>query len=156
MTRWEEYDDADLVRLAAKGCLKSKDLSRLTGKNMPPKTVSLGIKNKYGAEVSMLCRHKFDSKREGQEYLRLISMQQSGEIKAIELQPKFVLQESFEHAGIKYKEICYIADFKVTDKDNHIYYIDVKSEATEKNAVYRIKRKLLLNKFPELDFREII
>ena len=156
MTRWGDYDDADLARLAAKGIIKQKDLARLTGKEAPPKTVSLGNTNKYNAEVSMICRHKFDSKKEGQEYMRLLSKQQSGEIKAIELQPRFVLQESFEHAGIKYKEIVYVADFKVTDWDDHICYIDVKSKVTEKNAVYRLKRKLLLFKFPDIDFKEIL
>lgn len=156
MTRWGDYDDADLARLAAKGIIKQKDLARLTGKEAPPKTVSLGNNNKYNNEVSMLCRHKFDSKREGQEYLRLLSKQQSGEIQAIELQPRFVLQESFEHAGMKYRELAYIADFKITDREGHIYYVDVKSAATEKDAVYRIKRKLLLYKFPDIDFREIL
>ena len=159
MTRWGDYDDADLARLAAKGIIKQKDLARLTGKEIPPPktvSVSLGNTNKYNAEVSMICRHKFDSKKEGQAYLRLLSKQQSGEIKTIELQPRFVLQENFERAGIKHKEIVYVADFKVTDWDDHICYIDVKSKVTEKNAVYRLKRKLLLFKFPDIDFREIL
>ena len=68
MTRWGDYDDDDLARLAAKGRIKPKDLVRITGKNVPIKTIALGKTNKYNAEVSMLCKHKFDSKREGQEH----------------------------------------------------------------------------------------
>ena len=33
---------------------------------------------------------------------------------------------------------------------------DVKSEITKKDKTYRLKIKLLLNKYPNIDFREVI
>ena len=42
------------------------------------------------------------------------------------------------------KLICaYNLDFKITHTDGTIEYIDVKSEATRKNPVYRIKNKMM-------------
>lgn len=74
-----------------------------------------------------------------------------GAVKSIELQPEFVLQPAYEIAGKKIRPIIYRADFKVTEADGHIYYVDTKGMRTQ---VYLLKKKMLLYKYPDIDFRE--
>ena len=45
-----------------------------------------------------------------------------------------------------------MADFVVTYSDGHVEVIDVKGVRTD---VYKLKRKMLLFKYPDLIFREV-
>jgi hypothetical protein len=79
----------------------------------------------------------FDSKKEASYFVQLQWRQKSGEIKEILLQEKFKVE-------INGKHICYyIADFVVLYPDGRKEVIDVKSEITRKNPVYRLKKKLV-------------
>lgn len=59
----------------------------------------------------------------------------------------------------KYKnEITYYkADFKYFDNEKGKYIVeDVKSPITAKDKVYRLKIKMLLTKYPDIEFVEVI
>jgi hypothetical protein len=79
----------------------------------------------------------FDSKKEASYFVQLQWRQKAGEIKEILLQEKFKVE-------INGKHICYyLADFVVLYPDGRKEVIDVKSEITRKNPVYRLKKKLV-------------
>lgn len=76
-----------------------------------------------------------------------------GEIKDLELQPRFELQPSFKKNNKTYRKTEYIADFKYFDtKSNKLVVEDVKGIETE---VFKIKRKLFEYKYPELELKII-
>lgn len=104
---------------------------------------------------------RFDSKKEAQRYYELKLLEKAKEIEDLECQPSFVvveMKESTKYNGRKLSNIKYIADFIYKDiKTNKIIVEDVKSEYTRKDAVYRIKMKLFINKYGnEYEFREVI
>ena len=53
----------------------------------------------------------FDSIAESKRYKELALLQRAGEIQNLELQPRFLLQESFKKNGKTYRKIEYRADF---------------------------------------------
>ena len=75
----------------------------------------------------------------------------AGEIVDIRCQVPFELQPKFSHAGKTIRAIKYIADFVVTYADGKQKVIDVKGFRTKD---YTIKMKMLLYKYPYLDFEE--
>lgn len=92
---------------------------------------------------------KFDSKMEKDYYIYLLENKDKLEIKDIELQPKFILQEKFKYNNKTIRSITYKADFKVIYKDR-IEVVDVKGVQTD---VFKIKKKLLLNKYKDINFK---
>jgi len=113
-------------------------------------------KSKYNNKKTIVDDITFDSQDEANYYLTLKLLQRAGAIKSFELQPKFVLQPKFKREGKTIRAISYKADFRVREVSDHEYIVDVKSAATKKDAVYCIKKKLLLCKYPGIDFREIL
>ena len=89
----------------------------------------------------------FDSMAEMNRYLELKMLAKSGVISGLELQPKFLLIPKTEKGG---KAVYYKADFKYT-KDGKTVYEDVKGVQTE---VYKLKKKLLFYKYPDICFFE--
>lgn len=88
---------------------------------------------------------KFDSAKECNYYVKFRLMEQAGIIKDLELQKKFVLQNSFKLNGKLRREISYYADFcYVTVKDNKLHVIDVKGFKTD---IYKLKKKLFEYKY---------
>ena len=106
---------------------------------------------KYGNKITEVDGIAFGSTKEADYYSNLKWLQRTGAVKSIELQPEFVLQPAYEIAGKKIRPIIYRADFKVTEADGHIYYVDTKGMRTQ---VYLLKKKMLLYKYPDIDFRE--
>lgn len=98
----------------------------------------------------------FDSVAEASRYNELRMIEKSGSISELELQPEFELQPGFRRHGRKERAITYRADFRYRDIDcdgtSRIVVEDVKGHRT---AVYRLKRKMLLYRYPEIDFREV-
>lgn len=95
---------------------------------------------------------KFDSRKEANRYTELKLLERVGSIKHLELQPKFLLQESFKHKGKTIRALYYVADFKYFDKKKFKMVVeDVKGMKTD---VYKIKKKLFLFKYPEFHFIE--
>lgn len=97
--------------------------------------------SKYNARKTIVDGIKFDSKKEAGRYKELKLLEKAGEIKNLQLQPKFTLQESFKHQGKIERKITYIADFMYEEKNGEIVVEDTKGYRTD---VYKIKRKMFL------------
>lgn len=100
---------------------------------------------------------KFDSIKEKNRYLELRNREKMGFIAKIELQPKFILQEKYrDKDGKAVREIAYFADFTYYDKARGIDIVeDVKASATFQDPVYKLKKKILLFKYRNINFFEI-
>jgi len=112
-------------------------------------------KNKYNARKTMVCGRTFDSKREAEIYLDLLSRKQHGEIVRIDFQPSYTLLAGFkDNTGKNQKPITYTADFFVTYADGHSEVIEVKGLRTRD---YLLRKKLFLHMMRETDiiFREV-
>lgn len=105
--------------------------------------------SKYNNKKIQIDMYVFDSIAESKRYKELKLLEQAGHIANLELQPKFLLQESFKKNGKTHRKIEYIADFKYTFEDKTIIE-DVKGMETE---VFKIKRKLFEYKYPELELK---
>ena len=111
--------------------------------------------NKYNARKTVMCGHTFDSRREAEIYLDLLSRKQAGEIVLIRLQPSYTLLEGFrDNQGNKQRPITYTADFFVTYADGHSEVIEVKGMKTRD---YLLRKKLFLYAMRKKDiiFREV-
>ena len=111
--------------------------------------------NKYNARKTMVCGHTFDSRREAEIYLDLLSRKQHGEIIRIGLQPSYTLLAGFkDNTGKNQKPITYTADFFVTYADGHSEVIEVKGVRTRD---YLLRKKLFLHMMRDTDvvFREV-
>lgn len=93
---------------------------------------------KYRAVKTTLDGITFDSKREAARYAELKMMQAQGVIDRLELQPVYQIT-------INGRKVCkVIPDFRYfcNARQRHVVE-DVKSPATEKNATFRLKKRLL-------------
>lgn len=100
---------------------------------------------------------KFDSKKERDRYIQLKQLHSLGQIESLELQPKFLLLDTVHYKDKTYPKTYYKADFKYFDNQKGKYIIeDVKSPITAKDKVYRLKIKMLLTKYPDIEFVEVI
>lgn len=96
---------------------------------------------------------RFDSKKEAKRYQELLLLLKNQSIRDLKLQPKFLLQEGFTYNGKRERAIYYIADFQYIDvASNRLVVEDVKGWRTD---VYKLKRKLFLFIYHDIDFREI-
>ena len=108
-------------------------------------------RNKYGNQKTQLDGYTFDSRREARRYAELILLQKAGEISNLEMQKPFVIQESFfDSNGKRQTAIKYISDFYYITKEGKEVIEDVKSPATRKNPVYRMKKKMMAYKGYEI------
>lgn len=108
--------------------------------------------NKYKNVKVEIDGIKFDSKFEAEFYFgELQWLQAAGEITKIERQKVYLLQPAFKYQGKTIRAIHYVADFVVTYKDGRVEVIDTKGVQTKE---YLLKKKLLLYKYPKINFRE--
>ena len=107
--------------------------------------------NKYRNKKTIVDDYIFDSIQESRRYKELKLLLKAGQIQDLELQPHFLLQESFKKNGKKYRKIEYIADFKYIENGKTIVE-DVKGLQTD---VFKIKHKLFEKKYPDLELRII-
>jgi len=89
----------------------------------------------------------FASKAEMERYAELKMLEKAGKISELELQPKFLLIPKIKKGD---RATYYIADFAYTKEGERIVE-DVKGFKT---AVYKLKIKLLLWKYPNIHFLE--
>lgn len=92
--------------------------------------------SKYRNKKTQVGIYKFDSIKESKRYLELLWLEKAGEIRDIEVHPKFPIEVNGEkictyHADFAYK----IGSCRVVE--------DIKSEPT-KTPTYRLKKKLML------------
>lgn len=116
------------------------------------------MRPKYGNKVLNVDGQKYDSKKEYYYWLFLQDRQKKGEITNLRRQVAFeiipeVTEEYVKHFVRKPDEVRtkvvqpavhYMADFVYTDtKTGQEEVVDVKSEATRKNNVYILKKKMM-------------
>lgn len=107
--------------------------------------------NKYKNKKVQIDMYVFDSIAESRRYKELALLEKAGEIENLQLQPKFLLQDSFKKNGKTYRKIEYIADFMYEEKGKVIVE-DVKGMETKE---FKIKRKLFEYKYPDLELKLI-
>lgn len=126
-----------------------------------PLTTLRQKRSKYGATKTTVDGISFDSKREAHRYQELKLMQLSGQIRDLRWQPRYVLfalvleaaDITDANAGTisqRRQVVCeYIADFDYLAAQDVLGRVawstvveDVKSPATRRKEVYRLKRKL--------------
>lgn len=107
--------------------------------------------SKYRNKKVQIDMYVFDSIAESKRYKELILLQRAGKISELQLQPKFLLQESFRKNGKTYRKIEYIADFQY-EENGKIIVEDVKGKETE---VFKLKRKLFEKKYLALELKII-
>lgn len=107
--------------------------------------------NKYRNKKVQIDRYVFDSIKEGQRYRELAILERAGKISKLELQPRFLLQESFRKNGKTYRKIEYVADFQYIENGKTIVE-DVKGMQTD---VFKLKHKLFEKKYPNLELKII-
>ena len=107
--------------------------------------------NKYRNKKVIVDEKEFDSKREGNRYKELKLLERAGEIKDLELQPRFLLQDSFKKNGRTFRKIEYVADFKYIENGKAIVE-DVKGIQTD---VFKLKHKIFERVYPDLELRII-
>ena len=107
--------------------------------------------SKYKNKKTQVDMYVFDSIAESKRYKELALLEKAGKITELELQPRFLLQESFKKNGKTYRKIEYIADFQYME-NGQLIVEDVKGKETE---VFKLKRKLFEKKYPELELKLI-
>lgn len=132
----------------------------------------MGNSGRYNHKTVYQDGYKFDSKLERDFYLELLDRKAKGLIKGFKMQVKYPLQPRFiildgqaitddnpDFDKIRRKNklsinssIDYIADFVVENAENKIIVYDTKGKAT---TDFRIKMKMLLFKYPDIDFKVI-
>lgn len=92
----------------------------------------------------------YDSAKESYRAGKLKLLERAGEITDLQEQVTFILQDKFKRDGKAERAITYIADF-VYIQDGKKIVEDVKGFKTD---VYKIKRKMLLFRYPDIVFLE--
>ena len=98
---------------------------------------------------STICNqgHKHASKKEANRCDELTLLERAGVIMALKQQEKFSLQKGFKYRGKTIRPITYRADFSYWDKEKGYFVVeDVKGFKTQ---VYRLKKKMFLNKLKD-------
>lgn len=111
--------------------------------------------NKYHNKKVYAYGRNWDSKKELARYEELRLLEKANVISDLEIQPKFLLIDTIRYNGKTYPKTYYIADFKYI-QDGQKIVEDVKSEATRKDKVYRLKIKLFLSEYSHILFKEIL
>ena len=96
-------------------------------------------RKKYGNDPCYLDGKRFDSKHEATVYKDLMFRVQAGELKCVLRQVRFDLADV--------ERLQYVADFVTISPEMKIEVLDAKSDATRKNKVYTIKKKLMREKW---------
>lgn len=87
---------------------------------------------------------KFDSRRELERWLELRQMEKAGKIRGLERQKAFVLIDKSKYG----RQIVYKCDFSYLEAPSGAKIVeDVKSPITQKNPVYRLKKRLLAERY---------
>lgn len=110
--------------------------------------------SKYGAVKAERNGVIFASRKEARRYDELKLLEYAGVITDLECQPRFELQPKFVRDGKTERAITYVGDFSYTEDGTRVVE-EVKSSAT-RTAVFEIKRKMFLLKYPEIKLRIVV
>lgn len=106
--------------------------------------------SKYNNTKAVCDGIKFDSKKEAGRYSELKMLQASGIIDNLRLQVRFeICPKRYGNKRARF----YVADFVYTEGGRKIIE-DVKSDVTRKNALYSLKKALVLAHYPDYIFKE--
>jgi hypothetical protein len=106
--------------------------------------------NKYGARKVTVDGVTFDSRGEAKRYADLRLMEKAGLIQNLTLQPTYTLVDAFTDAhGGRWRAITYRGDFQYTEAGETVVE-DFKGLET---PVFKLKRKLFLNRYRDVVFR---
>lgn len=100
--------------------------------------------NKYHNKKIIIDGIKFDSKKEGNYYLKLKMLEKAGKIRDLKLHVPFVLIETFKLNDKTYRKMKYIADFVYYDDKDKLHVVDTKGFRTKE---YELKKKLMAWKY---------
>ena len=110
-------------------------------------------RSKYGARKTVVDGITFASGKEARRYAELKLMERAGAIRDLQLQPRYELQAGFRDGnGNAVRKIEYVADFYYVEKGGLRVAEDVKGVRTD---VYKLKRKLFMARYPEIELREV-
>ncbi|WP_179117787.1 DUF1064 domain-containing protein [Clostridium sp. BL-8] len=104
---------------------------------------------KYNNKKTYIGNIKFDSQLEAEYYTYLQENRDKLGICEIELQVPFLLINTIRYNGHTYSKIQYKSDFKVTYINGGIEVLDTKGVET---SVFKLKRRLLLERYPNINF----
>lgn len=102
--------------------------------------MAIRTRHKYGAQPTTIDNIRFASKAEARRYQELKLLEKAGEIRELELQPKFPLFAPGRGNGGPYECVCvghYVADFRYLEGKT-LQIEDVKGMKT---PLYRWKKK---------------
>uniref|UniRef100_A0A6H1ZZJ4 DUF1064 domain-containing protein n=1 Tax=viral metagenome TaxID=1070528 RepID=A0A6H1ZZJ4_9ZZZZ len=105
--------------------------------------------HKYHAKATEVDGHRFASKAEAQRWGELRLLLRDGQITALRLQPRFILQEAFARDGVKVRAVTYVADFEYFENGKRVVE-DVKGMEVEP---FPTKWRLFLKRYPDIDAR---
>jgi hypothetical protein len=110
--------------------------------------------HKYNARVTLCDGYRFDSLAEARRYRELKLLEKAGEIRYLLVHPRYAILDKFtDSAGRKHRAIVYEADFSYVETATGANAVeDIKGVAT---AVWRLKEKMFLYRYPQLDLRVI-
>lgn len=95
---------------------------------------------------------RFASKSEAARYQELRLLEKAGEIRDLELQPRYELQPPFtDRDGKRWRAIYYVSDFEYWEGEQGVAE-EVKGFET---AVWRMKRKMMIYRHPEIELRVV-
>ena len=115
-------------------------LARQSAKKAPRASKYKNVKQTVG-------KLRFDSKKEKLRFEELMQLQDAGLISNLHLQQTFTLREAYTLPnGERVRGTTYKADFTYYDQDGAFVIEDVKSAATKENAVYKLKKKMMMDK----------
>lgn len=99
--------------------------------------------------------YKFDSKLEESYYEYLLDLKEKGMVEDFKMQVPYLLQEAFTTKNNEHiRKIEYKADFVVDYTDGHEEVIDIKPSSKQMiRPEFKLKRKMLLFKYPDMDFK---
>lgn len=100
-------------------------------------------RNKFNARKTVVDGIVFHSAAEANRYKILKILEKSGHIKELKLQVPYIFYCISEPSLDCKKMFTYYADFTYCVANNSLVIEDVKSKATSKIAVYRLKKKLI-------------
>lgn len=107
--------------------------------------------NKYRNKPFVKDGEKYDSITEYNRYCDLIVLNACNAIQKLERQKAFeIIPKTATEQRVIYK-----ADFYYIEKGKEVVE-DVKSEPTKKDSTYILKRKLFKQRYPNIEFREMI
>lgn len=110
--------------------------------------------NKYRNRPTVRGSIRFDSRAEARRYAELELLQAAGVIRDLRPHPSYVLQDKFKHQGQVVRAIRYEGDAEYFDVETGRRTVeDVKGGRATRTAVFEIKRKMFMYKYPDIELR---